>query len=80
MSKTITLRIDDDTYTIIKNAAGGVRRTISNFLEVAALAYITDESYVSDDEMSEIIEDENLINKLTLGRKQIKQGRYKIVE
>jgi hypothetical protein len=79
MAKTITLRVEDETFSIIKTAAGGVRRTISNFLEVAALAYIAEESSVSDAEMIEIIRDKHLANKLRLGRKQIKKGGHTIV-
>ena len=37
MSKTITLRIDDEVYKILKTAANGEKRTISNFIEFAAL-------------------------------------------
>ena len=55
--KTITLHIEDDVYNILKKAADGERRTISNFLENASLSYLTNEIYVSDYEMNEIIKD-----------------------
>ncbi len=55
--KTITLRIEDDVYNILKKAADGERRTISNFLENASLSYLTNEIYVSDYEMNEILKD-----------------------
>ena len=55
--KTITLRIEDDVYNILKKAADGERRTISNFLENASLSYLTNEIYVSDYEMNKIIKD-----------------------
>jgi len=32
MAKTITIRIDDDTYELFKSAAEGERRSISNFI------------------------------------------------
>jgi uncharacterized protein (DUF1778 family) len=79
MPKTITLRVDDDTYRIIQTAARGDRRTISNFLEIAAVSYITEESFVSDEEMNDLVNDKKLVQKLKLGRKQIKQGRHTIV-
>lgn len=79
MPKTITLRVDDDTYRLIQTAARGDRRTISNFLEIAAVSYITEESFVSDEEMNELVNDKKLAQKLKLGREQIKQGKYAIV-
>lgn len=79
MSKTITMRVDDDTYTIIKTAADGDRRSISNFIEYATIAFLTEESFVSDNEMEEILEDENLLKNLKQGKKEIEEGKYRIV-
>jgi hypothetical protein len=80
MSKTITLRVDDDVYHIIKTAADGDRRTISNFLEIATLSYITEGTFVSDEEMNELLNDKALVKKLSQGREQIKHGRFSIVD
>ena len=79
MSKTITVRVDDDVYQLIKTAANGVKRTISNFLEFAALSYISHETYVSDREMNAILKDKELLNSLKRGEKDVKEGRYTIV-
>ena len=56
MHKTITLRINDDVYQMFKKAAQGSRRTISNFLEYAAISYLSQDTFVSDDEMKEAFE------------------------
>jgi uncharacterized protein (DUF1778 family) len=80
MSKTITIRIDDDVYNLLKKAAEGERRTISNFIEFAALAYLTNEIFVSDQEMEEILNDPSLKNELKSGLNDIKKGNYKIVK
>lgn len=79
MHKTITLRINDDVYQMFKKAAHGSRRTISNFLEFATLSFLSHDSYVSDDEMKEILKDNNLLENLKHGEKEIKSRRYKIV-
>ncbi len=79
MSKTITIRLENDIYDIFKKAAQGERRTISNFLEYAALAYLTNDIYVQDDEMNEIIKDKGLIKNIKKGIKDIENGKYKIV-
>ncbi len=79
MAKTITMRVDDDIYNLIKIAADGDRRSISNFIEYATIAFLTEESFVSDNEMDEIMNDENLLKSLKQGRKEIKEGKYRIV-
>lgn len=79
MSKTITMRVDDDTYTMIKTAADGDRRSISNFIEYATIAFLTEESFVSDNEMEEILKDENLLKNLKQGKKEIEEGKYRVV-
>mgnify|MGYP005839227485 CR=1 FL=1 len=79
MSKTITLRVDDDFYEMIKTAAKGERRSISSLLEYSALFYISNSSYVSDSEMKEIIQDEELIQEIREGLKDIEKGDYEIV-
>lgn len=77
MAKTITVRIDDDTYEIIKKAADGQRRTISNYLEYATLNYTLNETIVDDLEMEEILSFEEDIKK---GLSDIAAGRYRIID
>jgi len=78
--KTITVRVDDDVYNILKKAADGERRTISNFIENASLSYLTNETYVSDYEMAEIMKDAGLVAGIKKGLDDAKKGKYKIVE
>jgi uncharacterized protein (DUF1778 family) len=76
MPKTITLRVDDSTYITLKRAADGERRTISNFIEYAAVNYIFNNNAVDDKEMNEISHFEKDIKR---GLDDIKSGRYKII-
>jgi uncharacterized protein (DUF1778 family) len=80
MSKTITLRLDDKTYNLIRTAATGSRRSISNFIEYATVAYLAEDSFISDEEMAEILTDSKLISELEQGRDDIASKRYTIVE
>ncbi len=80
MSKTITLRVNDEFYEMIKTAAKGERRSISSLLEYSALFYINNASYVSDNEMEEIMGDKELVNDLRNGLKEIQKGDYEIVD
>lgn len=79
MTKTITLRLDDEIYRLLKTAAKGEMRTISNFIEYAALKYLADESFVSDAEMEEILSDKLLLKTLKGAKKDVEKGNYKIV-
>ena len=80
MAKTITLRLDDDTYSLIKNAAKGDRRSISNYIEFATMTYLTEETFISDSEMAEILNDVELTKSLDQGRAEIEKGKYRIVQ
>jgi len=77
--KTVTMRVDDEIYQMIKTAADGQRRNISNFIEYATLQYLTSSQYVSDAEMNEILSNEELVKNLEIGLKETKNGDYTIV-
>lgn len=53
--KTVTLRVDDSVYQMIKSAADGQKRNISNFVEFATIQYLVSTQYVADNEMEEIL-------------------------
>jgi len=79
MAKTITLRVEDSVYAMLKTAAIGEKRSISNFIEYAAVAYLSAASYASEEEMNEILKDKKLVKSINQARKEIKQGKFKIV-
>jgi predicted CopG family antitoxin len=78
--KTITIRVDETVYNLLKKAADGERRTISNFIENASLSYLTNKIYVSDDEMDQILNEPSLVRSLKKGMDEVKKGKYKIVK
>ena len=79
MAKTITMRISDDIYNMIKTAANGTHRTISNFIEYAAISFLSQDAFVSDREMDEIMNDKKLLKSLKQGQKEIKEGKFRVV-
>ncbi len=79
MTKTITIRVDDDVYQMIKTAADGQRRNLSNFIEFATLQYLTSATYIDDAEMELILNDAELVANLRQGLEDIKKGNYTIV-
>ncbi|MDA3790540.1 MAG: hypothetical protein PF503_18860 [Desulfobacula sp.] len=77
--KTLTMRVDDSIYKMIKTAAEGQKRNISNFIEFATLQYLTSVQYIDNIEMNEIMDDKELVQNLQDGLKDLKAGDYKIV-
>jgi len=61
-------------------ATYGERRSISSFLEYAALRYLIDEITVSDQEMQEILADGALVASLRQGVADVEAGRCRVAE
>jgi len=77
--KTVTMRVDDSIYNMIKLAAEGQRRNLSNFIEFATMQYLTSSQFVENNEMTEILEDTELVENLMNGLEDFKKGDYTIV-
>ena len=77
--KTVTMRVDDTVYDMIKLAAEGQKRNLSNFIEFATVQYLTSSQFVENDEMAEILEDKELVQNLMNGLEDFKKGEYTIV-
>ena len=73
------MRVDDSIYDMIKLAADGQKRNLSNFIEFATLQYLTSSQFVDNDEMSEIMNDKELVKNLMDGLNDFKNGDYTIV-
>jgi len=77
--KTVTMRVDDSIYNIIKLVAEGQKRNLSNFIEFATMQYLTSLQFVDNDEMQEIIDDKELVKNLMNGLDNLKNGDYTVV-
>lgn len=80
MSKTVTLRLDDEVYEELKQAAAAARRPLSNLIETAALRRVREEQFVDDAEMAEIRADEALLERLRAGSRQARERKGSFVE
>jgi len=78
--KTVTMRVEDSVYEMIKIAADGQKRNLSNFIEFATLQYLSSSQYIDNNEMDEILHDKDLLKNLKSGRDDLKNGNYVIVE
>ena len=79
MTKTITLRLDEDVYEELREAATAERRPLSNLIETAALARVREDQFVDDAEMAEILENDDLLRRLKAGSRQARKRTGTVV-
>ena len=80
MSKTVTLRLDEEIYEEFREAARAQRRPLSNLIETAALLKIRELQFVDDAEMAEILANERLVESLRTGSRDARRRRGRLVE
>jgi len=78
MAKTLTMRLDDETYQTFVRAAQAERRSLANLVETAALRGVLESSFADDAEMAEIASRPGLVKRLQTGSRDTRkrQDRY----
>ena len=79
MPKTLTIRVDDDTYDTFVNRAKAENRSVANFIENAVKTHIHDHDFVDDAEMTEILANERLVERLRRGSREAKRRKGSLV-
>lgn len=79
MSKVITLRLAEEEYNAILNAAEAEHRPISNFITTRILEDIAASYYADPIEMAQIRSDKRLLEKLKFGHLDAKKKRGKFI-
>ena len=79
MSRTVTLRLPDDTYERFRTLAERENRPLSNFIETAAFRYVETELFVDEFEMQEIQGSVELTRGLKRGVEDAEAGRGRFV-
>jgi predicted transcriptional regulator len=80
MTKTITIRVDSDTFKEIKTHAEIERRPLSNFIEYATVKYIEESAFTDDEEMLEVLSNEELLKRLKKGSADARKKRGKFIK
>ena len=80
MSKIIRLRLSDEVYEELREAARSENRPLSNLIETEALARIREQQFVDDAEMAKILEDEKLLRRLRTASRQVRQRKGAFVD
>ena len=78
MSRTVTLRLKDSVYERLCTLAESDNRSLSNYIETAALRYLEQEEHVDEFEMQEIRANQPLNESIARGLQDAKElrGRY----
>ena len=79
MSRTVTLRLPDQTYDRFRTLAERENRPLSNFIETAASRYVEAEQLMDGFEMAEVRDNAELNRSLKRGAKDAKAGRGRFV-
>ncbi len=79
MSKTVTLRLDDNIYHMFRSLAKSDNRPLSNYIETAALRFVESSDFVDEFEMEEIRENVVLNRSIKRGLKDAKDKRGRFV-
>ena len=79
MPKTLTLRVDDETYHAFVSRAKAEDRSVANFIENAVKTHIREHDFVDDAEMAEILANERLVARLRRGSQQARRRKGTVV-
>ena len=80
MSKTVTLRLNDEAYKAFLEASQAENRSLSNLIETAALAKIREQQFADDVELAEIISNQDLIKRIKKGSSEARARKGRFVE
>jgi len=80
MTKTITLRLQEDKFQRFKQLAECDNRSISNFTVNAAWRFTEEEGYMDDFENEEILSNKELMDSIQRGCEESIKGKGKLVE
>lgn len=78
MAKTVTLRLEDEVYEVLRGHSEAEKRPLSNYIEMAALEYTCVQQFVDDEEMTAILSNQELLKRIQKGSRDAKnrKGRF----
>lgn len=80
MPKTVSLRLDDDSYRLFQRAAKDDNRPLSNFIETATKRYIEQRELTDESESAEIKSNKSLNQSIRRGHSEAAARRGRFVD
>ena len=74
MAKTLTMRLDEETYDVFIRAARAERRSLANFIET-----VQESTFADDAEMAEILARPELVERLKAGSRDARKRKGRFV-
>jgi predicted transcriptional regulator len=75
----VTLRLKDEIWRELREAAAAENRPLSNLIETAAVSRVREQRFIDDAEMAEILGDERLLARMKKGSRQARQRKGRLV-
>ncbi len=79
MPKTLSIRVDDETYAAFAKRAKAENRSVANFIENAVKTHIQEHNFVDDTEMAEILANDRLVERLKRGSQEARRRKGRLV-
>jgi predicted CopG family antitoxin len=79
MSKSVTIKLDDETYRKFSEIAMEEHRSLSNLIETFALKKLDEELFTDTFETAEILSNTSLLGKLKKGHRQTTQKKGQMI-
>ena len=79
MAKVVTVRLSDQEYRRIAEAAKYERRPLSSFMTLMVIKGIEEGDFVDAVEMDQILADKRLVAKLQAGHRDAKQRKGRLI-
>jgi len=73
--KTVTIRINDETYRSFVKRAKAENRSLANFIETAVTEHIRECDFADGSEMAELLANEELVRRLRKGSGDAKRKK-----
>lgn len=75
----MTLRLKEEVWRELREAATAEHRPLSNLIETAAVGRIREEQFVDDAEMTAILSDKEVLTRMKKGSRQARMGKGRFV-
>ena len=79
MPRTVTIRLPDKAYEVVRAAAEADRRSIANLIETATLRHLEEQSFMEPAESGEVLSDRRLLRRLKAGHAQAAARKGRLV-
>ncbi len=80
MSKTVTLRLNENIYNLFRKLANSENRSLSNFIENSVLRFVEHNQMVDEYEMAEIKNNKELNSSLKQALNDVKEKKGQFVD